>query len=128
MLWKLPEIATLVLMMSLPLSCVSVYQCYLPGAASPPAGLRGDAQSLTARLLGHKGELSQRAASEIAERGRHGNTHHGCPGNQEEEEGEEQRMEIHAVQIKGNLVEVIMSIVHQLQTSHLPARDTAIKV
>lgn len=74
-----------------------VYECYLPGVASPPAGLCGDVQSLAARLLGHKGELSHGAASETMQRGRHGNAHHGCPSNQEEEkEREGQRMEMHA--------------------------------
>lgn len=88
----------------LPLYCVFaclpvfVCECYLPRVASPPAGLCGDAQSLTARLLGYKGELSHSTASEIVERGRHGNAHHGCPGNQEEEEERKgQRMKMHAV-------------------------------
>lgn len=67
-----------------------VCACYLPGVTAPPAGLRGDAQARAAGLLGHEGELSHRATSETMKCARHGNTHHGCPGNQEEEEREGQ--------------------------------------
>lgn len=77
--------------------CVFVCVFYLPGVTAPPAGLRGDAQPLAAGLLGHKGELSHCAASEIVEVRCHSNAHHGCPGNQEEEEdGEGDRVEMHA--------------------------------
>lgn len=78
--------------------CVCVWILYLPGMTSPPAGLCGDAQPPAAGLLGHEGELPHRAASETVERGRHGNAHHGCPGNQQEEEGKRQavEMEMHA--------------------------------
>lgn len=76
---------------------VFVCECYLPGVASPPAGLCGDAQSLAARFLGHEGELSHCAASETMERGWRGDGHHGCLSNQEEEkERERERMGMHA--------------------------------
>lgn len=69
---------------------------YLPCVAAPPTGLCGDAQPLAARLLGHKGELSHSTASETLEHCWHGNTQHGCPSDQEEEEGEGDVVEVHA--------------------------------
>lgn len=63
---------------------------------APPAGLCGDAQCLAARLLGHEGKLSHGAASETMKCGRHGNAHHSCRSNQEEEEREGQGIEMHA--------------------------------
>lgn len=65
---------------------VLAFKRYLPGVAAPPAGLCGDAQSLAARLLGHKGELSHGTASETMKCAAHGNAHHSSPGNQQEEE------------------------------------------
>lgn len=69
---------------------------HLPGVTAPPAGLGGDAQPLAAGLLGHEGELPHGAAPETVEGGCHGNAHRGCPGNQEDEEGEGGRVEMHA--------------------------------
>lgn len=65
---------------------VPVLGHYLPGVAASPAGLCSDAQALAARLVGHEGELSHGTASEATEGAGHGNTHCGCPGNQEQEE------------------------------------------
>lgn len=65
---------------------VLVFKRYLPGVAAPPAGLCGDAQTLAAGLLGHKGELSHGTASETMKCAAHGNAHHSSPGNQQEEE------------------------------------------
>lgn len=67
---------------------------YLPGVTAPPAGLRGDVQPLAAGLKGHEGELADRTAAETVQRRCHGDAHHGCPGNEEDEEGE--REERHA--------------------------------
>lgn len=73
----------------LPMFChfywMLVYKCYLPGVAAPPAGFCGDAQSLAARLLGHKGELSHGTASETMKCAGHGNAHYSCPRNQEDD-------------------------------------------
>lgn len=55
--------------------------------AAPPTGLRGDAQALAARLMGHEGELAHGAASEPVEGAGQGHAHGGCPGDQEQEDG-----------------------------------------
>lgn len=63
---------------------------------APPAGLCSDAQSLAARLLGHKGELSHCTATETIKCGCHSKGHHSDLSNKEEEEREGERMEMHA--------------------------------
>lgn len=55
--------------------------------AAPPTGLRGDAQTLAARLVGHEGELAHGAASESVEGAGQGHAHGGCPGDQEQKDG-----------------------------------------
>lgn len=84
----------------LPMLChlkwVLAFKCYLPGVAAPPAGLCGDAQSLAARLLGHKGELPHSTASETMKCAAHGKARHSRSSNQEEEE-----REMHAGQDRG---------------------------
>lgn len=75
---------------------VPVYERYLPGVTAPPAGFSRDAESLAARLLSHKGELSHCTTSETLKCSRHCNTHHCCPSNKEEEgEREGQGIERH---------------------------------
>lgn len=71
-------------------------ESYLPRVTAPPAGLCGDAQPLAARLVGHKGELPHCASTETLEYCCHVDTQHGCPGNQQEEEGEGDTVEVHA--------------------------------
>lgn len=60
---------------------------YLPGVAAPPTGLRGDAQTLAAGLVGHEGELPHGAASEAVEGAGQGDARRERPGDQEQEEG-----------------------------------------
>lgn len=60
---------------------------YLPGVAAPPTGLRGDAQTLAAGLVGHERELPHGAASEAVEGAGQGDAHRReRPGDQEQEE------------------------------------------
>lgn len=69
--------------------------------AAPPTGLRGDAQTLAAGLVGHEGELAHGAASESVEGAGQGHAHGGCPDDQEQKEGT-----VHTgkpIKIKGHL-------------------------
>lgn len=53
--------------------------------AAPPTGLRSDAPTLAAGLVGHEGELPHGAASEPVEGAGQGDAHREHPGDQEQE-------------------------------------------